>query len=148
MILGCTGGDGDDIPCTPFPEWHPPQTSVQESVDATTLVCTHAERLSTCPETDGCCYSEHDTITAGVVDCSTIKPCGTYDETACLADSRCFVARNDVTNAFIGCYLAYPYNHTTRHCSDRDAADCISGTCVAVYAQPTDSPPMFVRCTD
>jgi hypothetical protein len=147
-VLSCTDDGDDDIPCTPFPEWHAPLVTVTESVDAPTLVCKHVERTSACPsDTHGCCYSEQDTYQGGDVDCSTIEPCGSYDEPACLADSGCFVARNSLTQAFMGCYLATRYQ-TAAACSGRAPEHCINGECVALYDQPSSSTPRFVSCTD
>jgi hypothetical protein len=148
-VLGCTDDGDDDIPCTPFPEWHAPLVTVIESVDALTLACTDVERTSSCPsDTHGCCYGEHDTSTGGDVDCSTIEPCGAYDEPACLADARCFVARNSLTQAFLGCYLATRDGQTASPCTGRASDACINGECVALYDQPPSSTPRFVSCTD
>ena len=149
LSIAACAGDGDDIPCEPFPDYHSPQVSVQDSVAPETLVCMHIERTYTCPSgPDECCYDEKATTTGGEVDCSTIQPCGAYDETACLADSQCFVARNDVTNAFIGCYLAYRYGQTTASCSERSVSSCYYGGCAAIYSQATDGTRQFVRCVD
>jgi hypothetical protein len=161
-LLACSSESEEDK-CGPYAStfdcgraddwWRPPAHHSFASLDVDTLVCSRSEWDSACnnPEGDCCCGSTMITnrVTTVVEPAECANDCTGLGEATCLVTTNCFVAREDGTNTYLGCFGARNAGYVYPCVERSDAEHCgDSGACVALYTSTGMAAWQFSACTD
>lgn len=118
-----------------------------------TLVCSRSEWDSVCryPEGECCCGGTMATnrVTTALDPAECAGSCSGLDEATCRVTANCFIARDNGTNGYLGCYAALNRGYTTS-CAMRDTADFCAGDdfCAALYTSTGVDAWQFTACAD
>lgn len=133
--------------------WQPPRHASIASLNEETLACSRSEWDSACrnPEGDCCCggTTTANWVTTPVDPAQCSSVCAGLDEVTCRVTTNCFIAREDGTNQYLGCYGATSRGYTTPCVMRSDAEFCVHDDfCVALYTSTGMQAWQFSACAD